>query len=120
MTKYYRRHPVKWCKFRVGRPVRKFVDRGRRGWSREDVWSFDSYLARVIGEGVEALRSGGAYPGDMTPEEWDAILERMSKGFLAYADDQFRWGDKEAQDAAYAGVQESLKLFKKHFSGLWD
>lgn len=37
------------------RTIKWFIQRGRRGWSDRDVWSFDWYLARVIAEGIDHL-----------------------------------------------------------------
>jgi len=35
--------------------VKTFIQRGMRGWSDSDTWSFDFYLAKVISEGIEHL-----------------------------------------------------------------
>ena len=37
------------------RSIKWFIQRGRRGWADCDAWGFDTYLARVIAEGVERL-----------------------------------------------------------------
>ena len=39
--------------------VRRFIQRGRRGWAKCDAWSFDCYLAKVISEGIEYLVTHG-------------------------------------------------------------
>ena len=38
-------------------PVKWFVQRGSRGWADRDVWSVDQYLARIIPEMLERLKS---------------------------------------------------------------
>lgn len=36
--------------------IKWFIQRGKRGWSDSDVWSFDDYLSRVICQGIRKLR----------------------------------------------------------------
>jgi hypothetical protein len=85
--------------------------RARRGWSVEDTWSFDDYLARVIAGGTKELgeRKIG-YPMELTPERWDEILRTISEGFAAYGD----------LDIMSPEVVEALKLFGQYFPNLWD
>jgi len=35
--------------------IKWFLQRGKRGWSNYDTWSFDCYLAKVIAEGLTHL-----------------------------------------------------------------
>lgn len=68
------------------RQVRRFVQRGRRGWADEDVWNLNLHLAGVIAGSVEALRTTGhCHPHELTEEEWDDILQRIALGFRAFA-----------------------------------
>jgi len=67
--------------------VRHFWQRGCRGWSNRDTWSFDYHLSRIIVEGISYLREKkhGA-PADFFTsgvsdkegfEAWDAVLSDM-------------------------------------------
>lgn len=42
--------------FRYYRMIKKFVQRGTRGWADEDTWNFDYYLSRVVGEGLQHIK----------------------------------------------------------------
>lgn len=85
------------------RNIKNFWQRGRRGWSDEDVWSLDRYMARVIGEALLhlAATNHGApsgypveYPDVNTEnmfevetdfEQWDRDLTRWGKTFIKYS-----------------------------------
>jgi len=68
-----------------------FYHRGRYGWAPMDVWSFDSYLERVIGAGLNHLaeNSHGAPSGFPNPDPntntdfdlWSVTLKQWSKSF---------------------------------------
>lgn len=89
--------------------------RAERGFSDEDVWNLDRYLASVIAGGVAHLRDlehgcpaelcddGGVEAG---MERWGAILTEISDGFAKYA--------AEESDKA------PLALLSKWWGGLWD
>lgn len=115
--KYYLRHPLKCWMHCVVMPLRKFWQRGRHGWSEQDAWSFDTYLAQVISEGCEHLRSAQSYPGDLTPEAWDAILAEIVAGFAPYVHGKFTWDD---DDPEHARFNESMGLLVEWWGNLWD
>lgn len=115
--RYYFRHPLVFWRLAVTRPILKFVQRGRHGWSPQDAWSFDTYLAEVISEGCTHLRAGHSYPGNLEPEKWDEILEKIASGFGDYVMGRFEWLD---DDPGYARFHESMELFVKWFGNLWD
>ena len=105
--------------------------RGQRGFSISDTWSFDGYLARVIAGGVAELRKREiGYPMSMYPEHlrdigaettpeddeaahkrWNEILDKIEAGFKAYADED---------DIESEGFKEAMSLFAEHFPYLWD
>lgn len=69
------------------------MERGRKGFNREDVWGFNTYLAGVIAGGVRELaEAGNGYPmrlsgqGDSGLRRWQAILHEIADGFQHYAD----------------------------------
>lgn len=57
--------------------LRMFVERGLFGYCREDVWSVDCCLARIVPPMLRELQDGG-HPGCFTQDEWDASLERWA------------------------------------------
>jgi hypothetical protein len=69
------------------RPIKWFIQRGKRGWSNSDVWNLHYYLAEIIPEMLRRLQKNHCgYPGHgeaNTPEKWEAILGQMIAGFEA-------------------------------------
>lgn len=113
-----------WYKHRGFRPiakVRRFIQRGKRGYADEDVWNLEYYLADVISASVMHLRHHNmAYPSDLTPEEWNATLEKISHGFKAAADFCDGGIPMETEPQMLSELDVAMDLFKKHFFNLWD
>lgn len=98
--------------------LREFIahrwQRARRGFSVYDTFSFDEYLSFVIAEGVKEIKARGiGAPSDLTENEWNDILSRISNGFMTYYTDGFTEYNSE-------GFIEAKKLFVKYFHSLWD
>lgn len=55
------------------------------------------------------------YPGSLTPEAWDEILDKMIAAF-AFGASEERWN---ADQAEYDKHREGLELFAKYFWDLW-
>ena len=67
---------------KLPRRVRRFWQRGRRGWSTEDAWSLNSYLARIIADAVDyQRRHGHSRPVSITEAEWDRIRAAIATGY---------------------------------------
>jgi hypothetical protein len=58
------------------RAIKRFFQRGWRGWADEDTWNFDLYLARVIAEGV---RHHKKYQCGIPSEYFDDVHNHTSK-----------------------------------------
>ncbi len=129
-------HPVQLFKDKVTRPLRRFWQRGRSGWCREDVWSVDGYLSRIIPEMLDELRKNNhSWPGPpMTDEEWNGdggLLDQMAQAFRAnakacnmeYMEENERY-DREKHAPIEAALmkqsKKGLKLFVKYYNELWD
>lgn len=99
--------------------VRNFIERGRRGWHREDLWAFDHHIARVIAGGLRELAEvSHGYPGDEefpTFESWQAWLRDTADMLEAWLDpDAFI--DREAFARTCAGMQRVVDKFGNY----WD
>ena len=104
------------------REFKGFFHRGLYGYAKHDLWSFECYLAGVIGRGVKELgdKSYG-YPSSLNGfEEWKEILDKMSEGFLYYRKNVFEFKEEKDYKEVECRLNESLDLFKKHFMSLWD
>lgn len=92
-------------------------ERAKRGWSHIDAWSGDTHICQVIGEIAAHYRKLDAfYPANMSPEEWNDILDRISKPLLRYAAEKYG----EDEEEIYEDAKESLKLFAEWFAAFWN
>jgi len=115
---YFLRYRIWFSLSEYWRRFKGFFQRGRRGYARYDLWSFDVYLAEVIGNGVHDLcKFSHGYPPEITWEEWERILTKISDGFLYYSK---KFDEDEEFEEREKRLDESLELFKKYFRNLWD
>jgi hypothetical protein len=104
-------HPRPWQR------VRYNWQRARRGWADCDVWSLDSYIARVLSEAVPRLAKGHAYPGREpweTREKWAEYVRDLGARLGTWNDDT--WVD----DAAFETTRAAMEEFGKNFGVFWD
>lgn len=116
-SRYAWRGVERWAKDRGGR-ARSFVQRGRRGWSSEDLLSLDRHLAAVIASSVKEF-AGRTFllPFDLTGEEWNAVLAEIVAGFEAHARDEP--GTRDGKFYPTGDLARSLELFGRYFGNLW-
>jgi hypothetical protein len=117
-------------------------ERGRKGFTESDVWSFDSYIAGVIAGGLRQLseRAHG-YPMSMYPEDWgweeiqanegdesasdqrfeqwQRILRRIADAFERYSKDDYLTLEEE-NEFKDGEFKEAMELFVKYFGNFWD
>jgi len=113
---YLRRNLGKLARPQPWVRLRWRYQRSKRGWADRDVWSLDSYLAKLIGSSIASLRNHGhGYPSDITLEQWDDVLTRISEPLLAY---HKHWDDYDNRYIEEA--QQALRLLAEHFPSCWD
>jgi len=98
------------------RAIREFIQRGRRGYSRQDAWNINTHIARIlVGALTQIKNEGVGYPSDcQRREEWEAELQLMINGFELASDYyDFDW----PEDVRYL---RAMGLFAKRFPMLWD
>ena len=107
----------------IPRRIKWFCQRGWRGYSDFDVWSFDYYLAEVISKGcLQLAKETHGYPHESSPEEWDKTLKQISKEFEDYnkimeLEEGYEHFSREEYDKK---VNDMFELLKKNFGSLWD
>lgn len=136
-----------WCyenRYRISRVSYKYsprrhalraYQRARKGYSTEDTFDFDGYLAKVIAGGVAEIRENlHGYPmqfdkgdddkGEKAIAEWGSILDEIVEGFTIYAEEGGYpvvgvpgYPDAEAQTRK---VKRAMKLFRRWYGHLWD
>ena len=96
--------------------VRMRLQRSRRGYSSEDLWSFDTYIAGVIGHAlIQLADTTHGYPMNMTEEEWDTFLRHHGAILISYSDDKFDGGGE-----LYDRTITSMHAVSEMFGALWD
>lgn len=133
-TKYYRVvHFIQDLPY----DIKYFIQRGKRGYSIRDTWSFDMYLADVIGSGLLHLaKNTHGWPDSKfkTFEEWQKELETIGNAFITYNKLDDMWyeeikdveTDKERKKILDTHIKrckankEIMKRFIDHFENLWD
>ena len=115
--------------------IKSFFQRGIRGYADSDVWGLYDYLLDIfIGSLTHLKENLHGYPGDLTEEKWNEILQKMIDGFkrVKYleSDEWFEIEDidkkdftenwKKAQKEKDKVFKDTMKLFTEWFFGLWD
>ena len=101
-----------------------------RGWDDSVTWNFDARMAEWILPRLKRFKElNNGYPGDLTWERWNEILDEMIWAFEYIANDGenriftddplTREKEREEWNVAEKRVDDGLKLFGEYFRGLW-
>jgi len=128
------------------RKIKKMVQRAYRGWSNEDTWCFDFYLADVIENGLIHLKNTACgYPANLTEEEWNNVLKKIILTFKTakqIIDNHYIYTFSQEYDTEEnknlrrslgkldfctimtkeecQSYEEGWKLFQEYFHSLWS
>ena len=104
--------------FKLGRKLRFFWQRLTRDWDDSETWCMDWNFAKHILPRLRRFKQiTKAYPTELTPEQWDEILDQMIYSFYYYASEkEFQWN---VSNDEYAKVQRGLDLFAQYYRDLW-
>lgn len=77
-------HRIKNFLTNIPKQIKFFYQRGKRGYSDQDVWSMDWWFFSVVIPMLKQLRdTKQSYPSEFkTPEEWDRELDTMIHYFI--------------------------------------
>jgi len=88
------------------------------------LWALDDYFAPKILKMLKAYKKVCiGFPGHLTSEEWDEILDKMILGFdrLVNEDTDYLLQCSTKDMVAYhKSIQEACELFGKYFQTLWN
>lgn len=126
--------------------ARAFIQRGRHGWARPDLWSMDDYICQLLGEmTAELKRVSHGYPCNCEHapgpdgiyrapdtctclQDYNDALDRISGPLLAYKS-HWEWerldGEtyeqhREREDKIISDAQDALRLMADQLPSLWD
>lgn len=109
--------------------VRRFIERGRKGYCYEDLWSFDNFLSKVIANALREFKQNcHTYPSDgISWEEWQATLDEMIECFeeqtrsldnIGGQDFLTKW--EERRECQKQKLHRGLELLERYYYDLWD
>ena len=114
------------------RAIRRFIERGRKGYCSEDLWNFDYFLSDFLKRALIDFRKNvHSYPSsDVTWEEWLAIIDEMIDCFA----EQNRSIDNVVDELGNlnrdlhikrfnhkkAKLNRGLELLEKYYYDLWN
>lgn len=102
----YQRRRIKWA-----------GQRTRRGWSDQDAWGFDYYLAGVIAGGLANIRNGHTYPGDEefpTHQAWQDYLDGIIGPLKTYHETD------NPTEEMYQEAVTAMHRLADRFGHMWD
>jgi len=109
--------------------IRRFIERGRKGYCYEDLWSFDSFLSKLIASGLSDLKDiCHGYPIDFDKfEDWLAVLDEMvycfeeqNRSISSWASEGILEQWQKRQNYKADRLHRGLELLEKYYYNLWD
>ena len=108
--------------------LRKFIERGRKGYCYEDLWQFDNWLSSLIATGLREFRADcHTYSNDCDDwEDWMAILDEMIECFeeqtrgIENISGDFMEFWKQRMDHKKERLHRGLALLERYYYDLWD
>jgi len=108
--------------------IRRFWERGRKGYCYEDIWSFDYWLSGTIARGLKEFKSGcHSYPNDL--DDWDKWMARLDEMIDCFEEQTRNIENREGVDAEKwhkrreyqkQKLHRGLELLEKYYYDLWD
>lgn len=104
------------------RNFRWWLQRGKRGWSECDSWNIDTWFMDTLLPMLTSYRKHHiGYPGYITFNEWNQILDRMIYLLKEMKEDDFSTEDiAKSYEHRNNCKDEFFKLFSEYFYHLWD
>lgn len=88
--------------------------RSKRGFDDTELWSLDETIANFVYPRLKRFKKHlNGHPGNLTIEQWEEILNKMTKSFELVLND-------EITEETYDEYTEGMNLFAEYFINLWD
>ena len=101
------------------RHVKWDKQRQERGFDDTETWSLFTTISDFIYPRLLAFKEYKCdYPINLTPKNWDKILDKMIFAFKFYSDEYKR--EESASSETIQKVQEGMDLFVEYFRDLWN
>ena len=108
--------------------IKRFWERGRKGYCYEDLWSFENWLSKTIANGLREFKENcHTYPNDIddfdvwlkTLDEMIECFDEQSRGIDNIGGD-FMGGWQKRQEIKKQKLHRGLELLEKYYYDLWD
>lgn len=108
--------------------IKEFIERGRKGYTRRDLWNFDEWLSKLIANGLRELRKNcHGYPNDIDNwEDWMKVLDEMIECFeeqnrrIDNIDKDFLNTFNKRAENKKAKLHRGLELLERYYFDFWD
>ena len=110
--------------------IRRFIERGRKGYCKEDMWSFNNWLSSLLANALREFKQNcHTYPNDIDEwDEWMKILDEMIECFEEQGRDiETNMMTKDfvrqyliRQNNRKQKLHRGLELLEKYWWDLWD
>lgn len=93
------------------------------GFSDSETWALDSVICKfILPRLIRFKKVNIGFPGDLTPEKWDAIIGQMIFAFewsLHHEDDKYEKLTDKEKKTNWLLYEVGMNLFAKWFRHLW-
>lgn len=104
--------------FEYWRRAKRFVQRGKNGYSDPDLWNLNDYIARSVLAYLEIEPHG--WPGNLkTMDEWKDIRAEIKWLMQEFIDDDTPM-DVVISSAYQKRWKKAKKLFGEYWMAMWD
>jgi len=110
--------------------IRRFIERGRKGYCSEDLWEWDYFFSELIARSLRDFRQNvHSYPTDfVTFEDWLKTLDEMVDCFeeQTRSDSDVKINNdymkriKKRQEYKAQKLHHGLELLERFYYDLWD
>ena len=107
--------------------IRRFIERGKKGYCHEDLWNFDNWLSSLLAKGLKEFKQQcHGYPNDINDwDTWMGILDELIDCF----EEQSRGIDNigvnfletynNRRAIKKAKLHKGLELLERYYYDLW-
>jgi hypothetical protein len=105
------------------RKAKNFYQRGVRGYSDQDLWSFDAFLLDIMVRGLRDFKKNGlvGHPVDIDMDKWERTIDNIADGLesgIKLMDGDYKYKNKAQR--LQKEFENGMVLLKKHYFNLWD
>jgi hypothetical protein len=97
------------------------IQKLKYGFSNTELWNLDNTISKFVLPRLIRFKQVGSssHPSELTPEEWEIILNKMINSFQLMLQDDFKYTERKEITARQNKINAGLKLFAKYYQNLW-